>query len=227
MATSFGYCPNCGAAQTAPEGRFCASCGAALAAAAPPPPPPAAPAGPPPFVPPAPGFQAGPPPVAPPAWSMPPAAAPVRTGVNPLLWVAAAVVVVAIGAAAFVVVNNNSGGSGGITFSPSTLSCKTPVAFTTSARLPASVHASDTITITLDGKAAGTSAVVDSSGDTKQQPDGSWVSVSTTTADQMQTLCAAGGSAGGLNVLTPGTHTMQVLDASGKVLAQGSYTVTP
>ena len=30
-----------------------------------------------------------------------------------------------------------------------------------------------------------------------------------------------------MNVLTPGTHTMQVLDASGKVLAQGSYTVTP
>jgi len=137
----------------------------------------------------------------------------------------AAVVIVAI--AAFVVVSNNSGGSGGITFSPSTLSCKTPVVFTASARLPSSLHATDVVTITLDGKVAGTSTVVDSSGDTKQQPDGSWLSVSTTTADQMQTLCAAGGSAGGMNVLTPVTHTMQVLDASGKVLAQGSYTVTP
>jgi hypothetical protein len=211
MATSFGYCPNCGAAQAVPAGRFCAACCAALAAAPLPPPPPAVPA--------------GPPPVAPPAWSMPPGAAPVRQGINPLLLVVAAVVVVAI--AAFVVVSNNSGGSGGITFSPSTLSCKTPVVFTTTARLPASVHASDTIAITLDGKSAGTSTVVDSSGDTKQQPDGSWLSVSTTTAAQMQSLCAAGGSAGGMNVLTPGTHTMQVLDASGKVLAQGSYTVTP
>jgi hypothetical protein len=30
-----------------------------------------------------------------------------------------------------------------------------------------------------------------------------------------------------MNVLTTGTHTMQVLHASGKVLAQGSYAVTP
>ncbi|MGA2512593.1 MAG: hypothetical protein ABSG37_03105 [Candidatus Limnocylindrales bacterium] len=157
---------------------------------------------------------------------MPQGAAPARKGINPLLLLIAGVVVVAI--VAFVVVNNGkSGGSGSITFSPSTLSCKTPVTFTTMARLPSSVHAGDTITITLDGKSAGTSEVSSIGGDTTQQADGSWVSVSTTSPDEMQTLCAAGGSAGGMNVLTPGTHTMQVLDASGKVLAQGSYTVTP
>jgi hypothetical protein len=60
-----------------------------------------------------------------------------------------------------------------------------------------------------------------------QQSDGSWLSVSTTSPDEVQSLRAAGGSAGGMNVLTTGTHTMQVLHASGKVLAQGSYAVTP
>jgi hypothetical protein len=37
----------------------------------------------------------------------------------------------------------------------------------------------------------------------------------------------AGGTSGGFNVLTPGTRTMQVLGASGNVLASGSYTVNP
>jgi hypothetical protein len=60
-----------------------------------------------------------------------------------------------------------------------------------------------------------------------QQPDGSWTSTSTTTADTMQAICSAGGGSGGFNLYTPGTHTMQVLDSSGKVIASGSYTVTP
>jgi len=118
-------------------------------------------------------------------------------------------------------------GSGSITFSPSTLSCKTPVAVTATARLPSSVHAADVVAVAFDGESGGTHTVADTSSDTKQQPDGSWVLVFTATPDHMQMICAAGGSSDGLNVLTPGTHTMQVLDATGKVLAQGSYSVTP
>jgi hypothetical protein len=134
-------------------------------------------------------------------------------------------VILAVIVGAYLFVNMNSSGS--ITFSPSTVSCSSPVTFTTTARLPASVKATDSITIMFDGKSVGSSPVSSSGSDVKQQADGSWVSVSTTTPSEMQSLCAAGGAALGMNVLTPGTHTMQVLDASGKVLAQGSYTVTP
>lgn len=121
----------------------------------------------------------------------------------------------------------NTGSKSAITFTPSTLSCSNPVTFTVSAHLPSSVKAGDTVTITLDGKSAGSSAVASSGNDAVQQSDGSWLITSTTTPTSMATACKAGGSVGGFNSLTPGTHTMQVLDASGKVLAQGSYTVNP
>lgn len=141
-----------------------------------------------------------------------------------MLAIGAVVLAVIVGAYLFMNMNSNSGS---ITFTPSTLSCSKPVTFTTTARLPSSVKATDSVTIMFDGKSVAPTTVSSSGSDVKQQADGSWVSVSTTTPSEMQSLCAAGGVAGGINVLTPGTHTMQVLDASGKVLAQGSYTVTP
>ena len=128
--------------------------------------------------------------------------------------------------AVLAVIGSMSNSAGGITFSPSTISCSSPVAFTTTTRLPSSVHAGDTITMTLDGKTV-TSATLSAGGSTVQQVDGSWIDVSTSSLTSMQSLCAAGGSAGGFDVLTPGTHTERVLDSTGKVLAQGSYTVTP
>jgi antitoxin (DNA-binding transcriptional repressor) of toxin-antitoxin stability system len=140
-----------------------------------------------------------------------------------MLAIGGIVLAVIVGAYLFMNMNSNSGG---ITFTPSTLSCSSPVAFTTTAHLPASVKAGDNVTITLDGKQV-TSGPVSSVSDLIQQPDGSWTSTSTTSPSTMQSICAAGGSSGGFNILTPGTHTMQVLDASGKVLAKGSYTVTP
>jgi len=122
---------------------------------------------------------------------------------------------------------NQSSGMGSLTFTPSTMSCSKPVAFTMTARLPSSVKAGDKVTITLDGKPITTSTVAEVS-DMIQQPDGSWTSTSTTTADSMQAICSVGGGSNGFNLLTPGTHTMQVLDSTGaKVLASGSYTVTP
>jgi hypothetical protein len=133
-------------------------------------------------------------------------------------------IVLAVVIGAYLFMNMNS--SGGITFTPSTLSCSTPVTFTTSAHLPASVHAGDKVTIMMDGKSAGTTTMSVSDSDVTQQPDGSWLIVSTTAPSEMQSICAAGGSAGGFNILAPGTHTMQVLDAIGNVLVQGSYTVT-
>ena len=112
----------------------------------------------------------------------------------------------------------------GITFEPSTLTCDNPVEFTTTAMLPASVQSGDTVTVTFDGKAVGTT-VVEAGGTTTQQPDGSWVDASTTTSSEMQTICDAAGMSGDTGVLTTGKHTMTVSDANEKVLASGSYTV--
>jgi hypothetical protein len=79
--------------------------------------------------------------------------------------------------------------------------------------------------MTLDGRTIGTVPIGTSAA--VQQADGSWIINNTSSAATMQSLCASGGSTGGVNVLTPGTHTEQVLDSTGKVLATGSYTVTP
>jgi antitoxin (DNA-binding transcriptional repressor) of toxin-antitoxin stability system len=207
-------------------------------------PPPAPPAW---SVPPAPNQGAA----APPAWSQPPAppayqaaptypaaptyqAPPPATGapaaaaasfkITPkLLLIGAVVLAVIVGAFLYL---NTSSSYGSLTFTPSTVSCSKPVAFTVTAHLPSSVKAGDKVTITLDGKPVTTSTVAEVS-DMIQQPDGSWTSTSTTTADTMQAICSAGGGSGGFNLYTPGTHTMQVLDSSGKVIASGSYTVTP
>jgi hypothetical protein len=223
---------------------------AAAVAAAPPPAPPVAPQ---PVAPPAwsvpPAPPVAPQPVAPTAWSVasPGAATPASASgpyyqaapgtpgapvatiagikITPrMLAIGGIVLAVIVGAYLFMNMNSNSGG---ITFTPSTLSCSTPVTFTQSAHLPSSVKAGDTVTIMMDGKSAGPTTVSASGTDVTQQPDGSWVIVSMTAPSEMQSICAAGGSSGGFNILTPGTHTMQVLDASGKVLAKGSYTVTP
>jgi len=245
MTTEFGFCASCGTPRIAADQKFCAVCGSALVPAAPPAPfhsaPPAdLPDAPPAWsVPPAPYLQAAPTaPVSPtyqagPAYSPAPAPSgrPAPTSaargfkIAPrLLLVGVVVLAVIVGAYLYVSMGSTSGS---IAFSPSTVSCSTPVSFTTTAHLSSSVHSGDTITITFDGKPAGSSQVLTSGGDVRHQADGSWLVVSTTTAAQMQSLCEAGGSSGGFDVLTPGTHTMQVLDSSGKVLAQGSYTATP
>jgi hypothetical protein len=135
----------------------------------------------------------------------------------------ALIALIAIGAflAVLVVVSSKSGG---ISFSPSTVSCSSPVSFTSTVQLPSSVHAGDTITETLDGRTITTGPI---GGSAVQQADGSWTMTNTSSVATMQSLCLNGGSAGGVNVLTPGTHTILVVDSTGKVLATGSYTVTP
>ena len=210
MSTSLGFCSTCGAPRVALEQGFCAHCGAALPAVAPPQPPPVS-AGPPPEASTQPGSptSAGATLVAPPGRAIPP------------LLVIAGIAIVAIVAVVLVV---RSGGSGGISFSPSTVSCASPVTFTTTVLLPASVHAGDAITETLDGRTITTGSVNSSA---VHQADGSWSYINTSSVATMQSLCASGGSFGGVNVLTPGAHTEQILDSTGKVLASGSYTVTP
>ena len=111
-----------------------------------------------------------------------------------------------------------------ISFSPPTVTCDSPVLFTTTTHLPASVQSGDTVTVTFDGQKVG-DVVVEDSGTMSQQPDGSWVDSSTTTVAKMQEICDANGTASDMGVLTPGTHTMTAVDADGVVLAEGSYVV--
>lgn len=253
MTTGFGFCANCGTPAGAPDEKFCASCGAAMpanaasqaaaaaapmaavlpAAALPPttppppwatmPPPPYAAAPPPPYaaaptpppyaqpyapVPPAPGQ---------PAWGTPPIGtygARPRTAVNPLFLVAGVLVIVAIVAAgAFALANGNkssgspgTGHPGTLVFSPSTVSCDGMLTITTT--LPSTVKDSDPITLKVDGTAGGTHTVVEA-GLTKQA-DGSWSGTSSGAAD-----CTMGA----------GLHTEQLVDANGKVLAEGTFTI--
>ena len=90
--------------------------------------------------------------------------------------------------------------------------------------LPSSLHTGDTITQKLDGNTMGSGPV---EGYATPKPDGSWSSVSQTNMADMKASCDA---ATANNVAAPafasGTHTEQVLDPSGKVVAEGSYTVT-
>ena len=189
--------------------------GAPAAQAAPPPPP---------YPPAYPGAPAAYPGAAAPATPAVPIATVAGIKITPKLLAIGGIALAAI-VGVFVYMNMNSS-SGGITFSPSTVSCSSPVVFTATVRLPASVHSGDTITVMLDGKKVASSPIsADSS--TVQQADGSWISTDTTSAASMQSLCASGGSAGGLGILTIGTHTETILDSNGKVLAQGSYTVKP
>ncbi|MGZ6268154.1 MAG: zinc ribbon domain-containing protein [Candidatus Limnocylindrales bacterium] len=157
-------------------------------------------------------------------------AAPIATvagiQITPKLAVIGAIALAVVIGAAYLFMNMNSK-PGSLTFSPSTISCSSPVAFTVTARLPASLKSTDSISIWLDGKSAGSSPIGESGSDVKQQPDGSWLTVSTTPASEMQSTCASGVGPSGFSVATPGTHTMQIRDATGKVLAEGSYTVTP
>jgi hypothetical protein len=243
MATGFGFCPNCGTALAAAGQIFCISCGAALRTAAPAPAPapvptpaagPAAVAAPAPApVPvamPAASFE----PYAPaqPAWAMPPspvAPAPARRGVSPAMLLVGGLVIAAIVGVALLATNNGSkivpgtsgspvvspppvpsaGYPGSLAFSPKTIGCPSQP-FTTTVVLPSSVIATDQITYQIDDTIIITQAVTDF-GLTKQA-DGKW-SVSTDSPDGSSN-CSMG----------PGLHTARLLDATGKVLAQTSFT---
>ncbi|MGA2514491.1 MAG: hypothetical protein ABSG37_12870 [Candidatus Limnocylindrales bacterium] len=115
--------------------------------------------------------------------------------------------------------------AGKIVFTPSKLTCDSPVAFVYVVTLPSSVTTTESITESLDGKVVNTYQVTADFWD--HHADGSWSLTSTVTAAQMSTMCKAGGlDPTGLAMLTPGTHTLTETDAGGNILATGSYTVS-
>lgn len=233
MTTGFGLCPKCGTAMTAAGQRFCASCGADVSAIAAPATIPAPPAAPP--------VQAAPPP--PPAWAVPPAAsapvetpafavaapvvaAPAKTGISPTMLLIGGVLIAAIAVGALFVMNNNSkssgsgpGNSGGniggssVSITPASFSCSgAEVQVTLAIRLSASIPGSTQITMQFDGVTVSNTSV--ESGFEKQS-DGSWLS---SAPESSSSLCGS---------LSPGQHRMSALDANGKVITEGTFTMTP
>jgi hypothetical protein len=240
MAMGFGFCASCGTAATGPGEKFCASCGAALpaqAAAATAVPPPygqapygqapygQAPYGQPPYGQP----PYGQPPYGQPPYGQPPYApvGPARSQVNPLLVILGVVIIAAIVVVGALALSSkgspaSSGGSspsaagsgggtgvhypGALVFSPNSVGCDAPMTITFT--LPASVTETDLITLRVDGVDMDSHTVIDAG--MTQQADGSWSSSDTITSD-----CSIG----------PGLHTEQLVDSSGTVLAEGSYTI--
>lgn len=187
-----------------------------------------------------------------PVWAaMPPGPAPKSGGVNPLFVVVGGAVIFALVLAGIVVIGlsrNNSNSNahtltpltvttdsgkpspvvtiGGVTFSPAIVDCSTPVEFTVTISLPASVQSGDSVVVKFDGADIG-STTIQAGGTTIHEPDGTWQDASTSTIETMQSDCANGGvSSSGVAVLTPGIHEYQILTEGGTLLAQGSYTVT-
>jgi hypothetical protein len=129
---------------------------------------------------------------------------------------AVGVIALAVIVGVFVYMNMNSK-PGSITVSPSTFSCSATTPVTSTMRLPSSLKETDQLTYQLDGVPAVTSTVADNF---TKQSDGSWLAIDTSSASSS----CEGPSGAALSV---GTHVMRILDASGKVLAEGSYTLTP
>jgi hypothetical protein len=106
--------------------------------------------------------------------------------------------------------------AGGITFAPSTFSCSSSAQVATVIKLPSSMLATDKLNWQIDGVTLVTSAVADNF---KQQTDGTWLFTDTSTGTS--------NCQGPSGPLSMGTHSFKILDASGRGLAEGSFTLTP
>jgi hypothetical protein len=142
------------------------------------------------------------------------AATPAGRKVTPrMLAVGAVVLAVVIGIVAYM---SMSAKSGSITVTPSSFSCSSSTQVMAVMRLSASMQATDMLTFQTDGVTK-SSDTVDST--FARQTDGSWLFSEPSTASS---VCQGSGGP-----LTIGNHTLRILDAGGKVLAEGSYTLTP
>jgi hypothetical protein len=106
--------------------------------------------------------------------------------------------------------------SAGISVTPSSFSCSSSIQVMSAIKLPSSLRATDTIVLTVDGVAQRTTTV---GAYMNPQTDGSWTRESVASAND-----ACQGVSGQLD---PGTHIVRVVDVNGRVLAEGSYTLTP
>ena len=165
-----------------------------------------------------PAYPAGPPASYPgaPMPAQPGAPVPTRAGgkISPRILAVGAIALVVIVAA--VVYMNMNAKSGSISLTPSSFSCSSSAQVMAVMRLPSSLQATDQLTYQTDGVTESTDTVDNTF---SRQGDGTWLFSRSTNASS---LCS--GSSSGATV---GTHTLRILDASGKILAEGSYTLTP
>ena len=148
--------------------------------------------------------------------AQPGAPVPTRAGgkISPRILAVGAIALVVIVAA--VVYMNMNAKSGSISLTPSSFSCSSSAQVMAVMRLPSSLQATDQLTYQTDGVTESTDTVDNTF---SRQGDGTWLFSRSTNASS---LCS--GSSSGATV---GTHTLRILDASGKILAEGSYTLTP
>jgi hypothetical protein len=106
--------------------------------------------------------------------------------------------------------------SAGISVTPSSFSCSSSIQVMSAIKLPSSLQATDTIVLTVDGVTQRTTTV---GAYMNLQTDGSWTRESAASAND-----ACQGVSGQLG---PGTHVVRVVDVNGRVLAEGSFTLTP
>lgn len=123
---------------------------------------------------------------------------------------------IALAVIAAVVYLSMSSKSAGISITPSSFSCSSSIQVTSAIKLPSSLRATDTIRLTVDGVLQKETTV---GAYMNPQTDGSWTRESAASAND-----ACQGVSGQLN---PGTHVVRVVDVNGRVLAEGSYTLTP
>lgn len=199
MATEVGSCPACGTPRIAAGQVTCAGCGGTFAGAEPGH---------------VPGGAAGGLPGSTPAdeagggssWIA-------RHGMIATMTVGVALLLV-LAIIGIVVLRGGSHDSAGITYTPSTISCGE--AYKVVVRIPGSTAASEMITFDWDGLIHTRSARVDQV--LFKMSDNSWAGQSDYA--QGSWFCPLQGS------MSVGPHVERVLDSSGAVLAQGSYTVT-
>jgi hypothetical protein len=129
----------------------------------------------------------------------------------PLPAIVGGVLVLAVLIVAVVMANGGSGNAPGIAYTPSTVSC-TGETISLTVRLPASVQTTDALAFAVDGQVwpAGDYFSVTSAGYTLQ-PDGTWL-FEATEDTPAAVECT----------LPVGTHTVQILNASGGAIATGS-----
>jgi hypothetical protein len=98
---------------------------------------------------------------------------------------------------------------------PSTISCSSTAPVTMTVRLPSSISGDARVAAQVDGKSWGSVVV---SAEFQKQSDGTWLHTDTSILDSCQ---------GPDGKLSPGSHKLSITDASGKVLAEGTFTVNP
>jgi hypothetical protein len=123
---------------------------------------------------------------------------------------------IALAVVAAVVYVSMGSKSAGISVTPSSFSCSSSIQVMSAIKLPSSLRATDTIVVTVDGVTQRTTTV---GAYMNLQPDGSWTREQPASAND-----ACQGVSGQLGT---GTHTVRVVDVNGRVVAEGSFTLTP